>query len=597
MLKRLQNRASGSKPVSTEPSSLYAAYQAQLHDGISSPNECKGWKFPLISKNSICSTDGSRDIQLILLSSRFEANQSIDPSVEAALSFGRNSGWEIDWYQSGDTIDKLSKQYAGKKLFVMPIVSDAEYRIDVFHQMLSVVSDGTCLLYADHNHVDSTGAHVDPVLKPEWNPELLLNSDYIRLPWMIGGDWGQYLLREHANSKARYDQVLLSASLGNAKATTLVAATDSPVGDNGLPNNVRNILHIPALKSHQVTRIPEVLASLHLSTKKLSACSDSTADKWPQQVKQALSDAGQSVRLIASNTTGRHRILWPLPDDVPSVDIIIPSRDHVDVLRTCIESVIGKTCYPKFNIIVVDNDSQEAATESYYQTLENDSRLKLLRFKGAFNYSAINNFAVSHSDADVLVLLNNDTEVMTPHWLDEMIRQAMRKEVGCVGAKLYYSNGRVQHGGVILGITGIAGHAHRYSPRNASGYCGRLMMSQNLSAVTAACLAVRRSVWEQAGGLDEEHLRVAWNDVDFCLKVQQAGYRNLWTPHAELFHHEGLSRGADNTPEKIRRVDAERQTMLDRWTLDKVIDPAYHPRLTRDSESFSVCALATQTLG
>ena len=211
----------------------------------------------------------------------------------------------------------------------------------------------------------------------------------------------------------------------------------------------------------------------------------------------------------------------------------------------------------------------EDETERYYQSLENDERVRLIRYKQPFNYSAINNFAVGCTDAPILVLLNNDTEVISASWLDELVRQALRPDVGCVGAKLYYSNGRIQHAGVVVGITGVAGHAFRYERGDEDGYCGRLQASQNYTAVTAACLAVRRETYLQVGGFDQDNLSVAWNDVDFCMKVQASGLRNVWTPYAELFHHEGLSRGSDDTPAKIQRVNAERRVMMERWALSE----------------------------
>ena len=216
--------------------------------------------------------------------------------------------------------------------------------------------------------------------------------------------------------------------------------------------------------------------------------------------------------------------------------------------------------------------------------------MALHRHPGVFNYSAINNAAVKKTHGDIILLLNNDTEVINEDWLDEMVRQAIRPGTGCVGAKLYYSNGMIQHGGVITGITGVAGHAHRFQSGDSDGYCGRLKLSQNFSAVTAACLAVRRETYKQVGGLDELELGVAWNDVDFCLRVKRAGFNNLWTPYAELFHHEGLSRGADDTKDKVARARSEYAVMQRRWHLDQCVDPAYHPDLTRDHEDFSLAA-------
>lgn len=587
--RRLQNRSSGHTEAGIDTATSYSTYQANLHDGLSPvSSDClssfdSGLQIPPRGAGEGC------ELGLCLIAPVLQKHQIIHSSVKNALRFARESGWRVDWHQRHETGASTNDHLLERRLFVMMILPDVEYRLDVFHQMLSVVNATTCLVYADHDHIDDNGAHHDPVLKPQWNPELLLNTDYIRLPWMIGGCQAHRMLAAYAaEGVIECGNILLNAALGTTEVTKQAALVDALPTAKELQSRVCHCSSIEALSAQQVTRIPRILASLRVSSKQDVENKVSTTNTWRRRVVHALSDAGVSAQVHSSPDNNSHRILWPLGPDIPSVDIIIPSRDKIDVLKTCVESIVSKTHYANYRFILVDNESSEMETESYYQSLLTDSRFTLLRYPGAFNYSAINNFAVRHSLADVLILLNNDTEVLSSHWLDEMVRQAMRPEIGCVGAKLYYSNGRVQHGGVILGITGITGHAHRYSLRNARGYCDRLLMTQNLSAVTAACLAVRRSVWIEVGGLDEQRLAVAWNDVDFCLKVQQAGYKNLWTPHAELFHHEGLSRGSDDTPGKIKRVNAERQTMIDRWGLNDVDDPAYHPLLTHDSESFTV---------
>ena len=212
----------------------------------------------------------------------------------------------------------------------------------------------------------------------------------------------------------------------------------------------------------------------------------------------------------------------------------------------------------------------------------------MLQWNHPFNYSAINNFGVSESRGEIIGLINNDIEPINADWLGEMVGQVQREEIGCVGAKLYYPNNTVQHAGVILGIGGVAGHAHKYFHRTESGYFSRLMLTQNLSAVTAACLLVRREVFEAVGGLNEAHLAVAFNDVDFCLKVREAGYRNLWTPLAELYHHESVSRGQDDNPEKQARAQREVSYMLETWGEQLTTDPYYNPNLTLVHEDFSL---------
>lgn len=283
-----------------------------------------------------------------------------------------------------------------------------------------------------------------------------------------------------------------------------------------------------------------------------------------------------------------HRLNWPVVNPLPMVSIIIPTRDHVDILRQCIDSILKKTLYLAYEIIIVDNQSELPETFDYFNKLRLDTNIKIVQFNEPFNYSAINNFGVSHALGDIIVLLNNDVEVISSDWLGEMVLQASRSEIGCVGAMLYYPDDTIQHAGVILGLGDVAGHAHKYMRRGSSGYFNRACAVQNYGAVTAACLAVRKSVFLEVGGLDEDNLTVAYNDVDLCLKVQEAGYRNLWTPYAELYHHESKSRGKDNTPEKKERYLSEVAYMQKMWGSVLVNDRYYHPAFTRTAEQFQL---------
>ena len=276
-----------------------------------------------------------------------------------------------------------------------------------------------------------------------------------------------------------------------------------------------------------------------------------------------------------------------LPTPVPLVSLIIPTRDNAAMLETCIRSIRDHTRYPNYEILIVDNGSVEQATKRLFAQLAEKPRVRVISRPGPFNFSAINNSAVHDVEGDIVGLINNDIEAIEDGWLDEMVALAARAEIGCVGARLLYPDGRLQHGGVIVGLGGVAGHAHRFAPSSEQGYLKRLSAIQNVSAVTAACLLVRRRVFEQVGGFDEG-LAVAFNDVDFCLKVRDAGYRNLWTPFATLIHHESLSRGRDFTLSKARRFADEHSTMQKRWGADLWSDPYYSPHLTYDREDFSV---------
>jgi O-antigen biosynthesis protein len=276
-----------------------------------------------------------------------------------------------------------------------------------------------------------------------------------------------------------------------------------------------------------------------------------------------------------------------LPSPAPRVSLIIPTRDGADVLETCVRSIRSRTRYDNYEIIIVDNGSVQGKTKALFAALSSDSAIRILPRPEPFNFSRLNNAAASAATGTILGLVNNDIEVTQGQWLAEMVALAMRPETGCVGAKLLYPDGRLQHAGVVVGLGGVAGHANRFAPADAPGYLGRLHAVHEVSAVTAACLLIRREVFDAVNGLDEE-LTVAFNDVDLCLRVRAAGYRNLWTPHAELIHHESVSRGRDLTPAKAKRFADEFARMQRRWGADMLFDPYYSPHLTYDLEDFSL---------
>jgi GT2 family glycosyltransferase len=258
-------------------------------------------------------------------------------------------------------------------------------------------------------------------------------------------------------------------------------------------------------------------------------------------------------------------------------------------VETAITSILKKSDYKNFEILVLDNGSTDPDTIEYFTHIQNEEhRIRVVAYDYPFNYSAINNYGVSKAKGDIVGFINNDIEVIAPCWLGEMVSHALRPGIGCVGAKLYYSNESLQHGGVILGVGGVAGHSHKHLPKNHPGYFRRAMLTQNLSAVTAACLIMRKSVFEEVGGFDEKKLTVAFNDVDLCLKVREAGYRNLWTPYAELFHHESLSRGHEDSPEKQQRFQSEVRHIKQKWAYNLQRDPYYNENLTLDREDFSL---------
>jgi GT2 family glycosyltransferase len=256
-----------------------------------------------------------------------------------------------------------------------------------------------------------------------------------------------------------------------------------------------------------------------------------------------------------------------------------------------VTSILEKTTYENYEIIIVDNNSRELKTFAYFDNLKLNRRVRIMRDTRPFNYSALNNAAVQATDAEVIGLINNDIEVITPEWLTEMVSHAMRPSVGAVGARLWYPTKLLQHGGVVMALGGLAGHAHPNLPFGHPGYVGRAALAQNFSAVTAACLVIRRDRYLQVGGLNEIELTVAYNDVDLCLKLVDAGYRNVWTPFADLYHHESATRGYEVTPEKMQRFAKEQEFMRTTWPRYMQYDPAYNPNLSLDQGDFSLAPI------
>lgn len=272
--------------------------------------------------------------------------------------------------------------------------------------------------------------------------------------------------------------------------------------------------------------------------------------------------------------------------DLPMVSVIIPTRNRVDLLSKCINGV-EMTDYPSSEIIVVDNDSDEPLTLDFLQQIESRG-VRVLRHPGPFNYSDINNRAVDHAQGDLICLLNNDIEVLEPDWLATMAMQALRNDVGAVGAKLLYPDGRIQHAGVVIGVGNAAGHAHRFLRPDEEGYFHRHSLPQFVSAVTAACLLVKRHRFLHVGGLDPLNFPVAFNDVDLCLKLNEAGWQSLYEPRAVLVHHESVSRGHDQDKAGAARFAGELAALQRLWKTDRVTDPYHHPELSRATEQFSI---------
>lgn len=414
----------------------------------------------------------------------------------------------------------------------------------------------TAILYSDEDTIDAGGRR-HPRFKTDWNPDLLLGHDAI-------GRLAAYL----RDIVARIGG--LRSGLDGAEEHDLALRASEQVG----PDRIR---HIPWILYHRrgATR-PGGADGAAIP-----------AEAHCRATAEHLARTGTAARVtpLSGHRVRVHRLL---SDPQPGVSLVVPTRDQVDVLRRCVNGLLNETDYDELEVVIVDNNSTQADTIAYFADLAAVPRLRIVSYPGPFNYSAINNFGVAQARHGLVGLLNNDIEVIHPDWLQEMVSHAVRPEVGAVGAKLYYPNDTVQHAGTILGPGGAAGHAFRHFPRAAPGYCSRLLLTQNLSAVTAACMLFRRQVFEEVGGLDEVNLPVAFNDVDLCLRMRENGYRIVWTPFAELYHLESVSRGSDLEPDKIDRFRREVKYLTERWRAVIAHDPYYNPNLTVDGEDFTL---------
>lgn len=418
------------------------------------------------------------------------------------------------------------------------------------------------LFYSDEDKLDPNGERCEPHFKPDWNPDLALSQNYV-------------------NHLAVYRTSLLSA-LGGLRATV------DGSQDHDLLLRAWRQIDDPAAIVH----IPRILYHWRAgdgSTAADPAHKPETSAAGLAALRAHLAATHPEAQAVHGPVPNSYRVRWPLPAPRPLVSVLLPTRDRLDLLAPCVQAVLEHTDYQALELLIIDNASRCQPTLDYLKDLQQqDPRVRVLHWPGRFNYSAIINAAAAEASGELLLLLNNDVRPIHSDWLGELASQALRPEIGCVGAKLLYPDDRVQHAGVILGIGGVAGHAHKYFHRSEHGYFSRLQLVQNLSAVTAACLLLRRELFTQVGGFDADRLPVSFNDVDFCLRVRAAGYRNLWTPFAELYHQESASRGADDSPQKQARFAAELAWMQRRWGRRLRLDPAYNPNLTLQYEDFSL---------
>ncbi|MCH7500037.1 MAG: glycosyltransferase family 2 protein [Nitrospinae bacterium] len=496
------------------------------------------------------SIKGSSDCHVKELLNEF---QNIDDRIKVVYRY--ENGHDYGAYNSA--LEKAEGEW------VAFLGQDDEISVHALYFVVNEINEHpeADIIYSDEDKIDEFGRRFSPHFKSDWNPDLFFSHNYISnflacrasLIKKVGG------FRKVFEEAQVYDLLLRCIK----------------------KIQHQNIRHIPRILYHRrhILRPKDFSGTVNSNTDELSKAA----------LKEYFNKSGQRVQINSGLSPHTYRVRYSVQEPLSKVDIIIPTRNRSDLLAKCIDSIRSQTQYSNYEIIVVDNLSDDPKTLKFFENLKANNIAKVLNFNQPFNFSVINNYAASKTDGPMLCLMNNDVEVIDPHWLLEMVSHAQRPEIGAVGCKLIYPNQTIQHGGIITGILSVAGHSHKYYPADSGGYFNRLQTIQNISAVTGACLVVRRELYENVGGL-EEQLEVAFNDVDFCLRIQEKGYRNLWTPYAQLIHHETLTRGYDDTPEKQKVLYKETKFMLKYWGDGLKKDPYYNPNLSLHSEDFKIAA-------
>ncbi|MCF6172210.1 MAG: glycosyltransferase [Campylobacteraceae bacterium] len=459
---------------------------------------------------------------------------------------------------AGSSNDAL-KMTNGEYIVLMD--NDDEITPDAFYEIVKVINEKKAeFIYSDEDKLEMNGSYSNPHFKPDFAPDMFLSQNYIS---HLG------VIKKSLIDKVRGFEIGLEGSQDYDLYLKVLEYTDK-------------MHHIQKVLYHW-RRIPGSTAT-EFSGKSYAQ------EAGRKALKNAMKRRKVDAKVLNGKYPGTYKVEYFIRDN-PLVSIIIPFKDKSELLKMCIESILQKTTYENFEVIGISNNSEEKETFEEMRRLGSlDNRVKFYEYNIPFNYSDINNYAVkTYAKGEHIILLNNDIEIITSKWIEEMLMHSQRKEIGAVGAKLYYPNDTVQHAGVIIGIGGTAGHAHKYFNRKHTGYFARLNLIQNFSAVTAACLMIKKSLFYEVGGLNEKNLKIAFNDVDFCLRIQEKGYRNIFTPYCEAYHHESISRGSEDTQKKKERFRNEVLFMRKRHK--KILedgDPYYHKNLTLIKQNFQI---------
>ena len=419
----------------------------------------------------------------------------------------------------------------------------------LFEVASAIEKEKADVIYTDEDKVTSDlKEHFQPHFKPDFNPDLLCANNYICHLFVVK----RSLALKLGGQDPAYD--------GAQDYDFIFRCTE----------NAEKIVHVAKILYHW--RVHQASTADNPSSKLYAF------DAGKRAIESHLARIGAKAEVSHTKDLGFYRVKYQVQGN-PMVSIVIPNKDEKETLKKCLESIWKKTSYPNYEIILVENNSTTQEIRDYYKELDGKKRVRVVYWDKEFNYSAINNFGISYAKGEYILCLNNDITVISPDWLEELLANCQRPEVGIVGARLYYPDNTIQHAGIVLGMGGCAGSLFVGLARSRGGYLHKAALQQDLSAVTAACFMVKKEVFEKVGGF-EEKLAVAFNDVDFCLKVRHAGYLVVYDPYAELYHHESKTRGYENTEAKKRRFQEEIEYMRCHWMPDILRDPYYNENLS-----------------
>ncbi len=444
--------------------------------------------------------------------------------------------------------------------FIALLDNDDELSENALLEVVRALNDNPEIdfIYSDEDFITPEGRYFQPHFKTDFNLSLLLSHNYITHFAVIRRNIGDKINWFRKGYEGAQDHDLFLRII----------------------ERTRKIYHIPKILYHW--RQSNTSTSLNYNEK-------SYADK---AARKTLTDYATrnniEMELLDGPGLGVYRFKRKIITN-GKVSIIVPFKDQISYLKDCISSIIEKGGYPNWELLLISNNSENKETFTYLEKIKNsDHRIKVFEYNVPFNFSAINNWAIEQCEGEYILLLNNDIKAISDGWLNAMVEHIQLENVGIVGAKLLYSDDTIQHAGVIIGIQGVAGHSHKFCPDHSVGYFYRPVVIQELSAVTGACLLTKKDLWKKVGGLDETNLKIAFNDIDYCLKIRSLGYDVVYTPYAKLYHYESKSRGVEDTPEKQKRFYGESKFMIEKWKTNRIPDPFYNVNLTLKSEDFKI---------